>query len=149
MLSYTQRTLRFEEALGAWAAASAFVAAVPKHLQPDGEEIRCHELARAVAKALTRPDRFLWAGAQRLVVEDGRFCPWPTGPAIEHSWIEISDKGKLKFALLDVYAIGRMPQVQLIDGASGLHRLTASYYLGPKRDDIRHDVVEWLLTFDK
>lgn len=148
MLSYTYRSSKCEEAFFAHVIAQVFVASIPTHLQTDGEEIRCHELARATARVITRPDRWAWTGFLRLTVEDGRFCPWQGGLSIDHSWIEIVDSAQHVISFLDVYAIGRMPQVQLIqDDMRSAYRFTASYYVGAKREDIRHDVVEWLLTF--
>lgn len=85
-------------------------------------EVRCHELARAVAK--------LQPG---LLVVDGKFG------AVDHSWLVLIEWPR---HIIDVYTPGSIPQVQLIHAMSW--SLPARYYPGPARDDIREDVVEAL-----
>lgn len=57
-----------------------------------GATVRCHELARAVGTLL------------KLPVQDGLYR------AVSHSWL-LTSGGHI----LDVYCIGRLPQVQLVD----------------------------------
>jgi hypothetical protein len=95
------------------------------------DEIRCHELARAVAIRLDLDIRGKTLSPQII---DGQV------DAVEHTWILLNDKGKR--ALLDVYTPGRMPQVQLID----CHWTVAkNYKKGEFRTDIRLDVVDRLV----
>lgn len=98
-----------------------------------GNELRCHELARAVQGCLRE------AGHPRARVVDGRMG------SIDHSWITLPDcslqTGFNLPPILDVYVPGRLPQVQLID-ASWL--ISADYVAGSERLDVRHDVVQRL-----
>ena len=98
----------------------------------DGKLIRCHELARAVGKSLG------------LAVQDGLYG------FVEHSWLWLSspDADYRRFPryhlpkILDVYVPGSLPQVQLVDTASGLcHR----YLPTEQRTDIAEDTVNALL----
>lgn len=94
-----------------------------------GDEVRCHELARAVVSLLARRGT---VGVD-LIVVDGMLGP------VEHSWIELSSARGV--AILDTYAPGRVPQVQLI--ASDL-AISSSYVRGAARLDIDAALVESL-----
>jgi hypothetical protein len=94
---------------------------------------RCHEIARAVGQVLKLPVQDGWYGA------------------IEHSWLWIPQEGPSSYgfeydAILDVYAVGRLPMVQLVmsDRSAGHYAaggLGASLYReGPPRKDIRTEV---------
>jgi len=85
-----------------------------------GNELRCHELARAVQRVLDPP---------RLIVVDG-LC----GP-VEHSWLIFGDG-----TILDPYVPGRLPAVQLIDKLLGSH-----YTRHSARRDIRETIVDRLV----
>ena len=86
-----------------------------------GNELRCHELARAVQVSVkTLPQ------ASALVVVDGK-CG-----LIEHSWLVFADG-----TILDPYVPGRLPAVQLVDAIVG-----AAYRPGLPRTDIRDDLVD-------
>lgn len=87
-----------------------------------GNELRCHEIARAVH--LVVYDR-----EHRLLVVDGKCGP------IEHSWLHVADG-----VILDPYAPGRIPAVQLVDLVVG-----SAYKPGDKRDDIRQVIVDQLV----
>lgn len=112
-----------------------------------GNELRCHELARAV-------HRFLDIGSMHVV--DGKLG------ICEHSWLEIvvpiaeTENGKSEFVrrrvyqratdnrwmrrvILDVYVPGRLPQVQLIDP---FPLLKPVYEEGEPRDDIEQSIVD-------
>jgi len=95
----------------------------------DDEWVRCHEVARAVAKLLGIPPN---------QVADGWY-----GQA-EHSWIWTSRK---EFGLvpnvLDTYAIGRVPQVQLIHSSP---YIPFEYRRGDPRSDIKLRVVNKLVS---
>jgi len=88
--------------------------------------VRCHELSRAVAHQLT-------AIGTKAEVVDGSLW-WA-----DHSWILLP--GQTDSALLDVYAPGRVPQVQLLHDH---HVVTRGYERGPARTDVRTDVVDVL-----
>lgn len=111
MIGYAEKevfTARERELFG---LAQTLVVIAPYELF--GRLVRCHELARAVGRVLG------------LRVEDGRFG------FVEHTWLwtEPPEKALMPWAMpriLDVYVPGAMPQVQLIDTASGL---PPRYYL--------------------
>lgn len=108
-------------------------------------ELRCHELARAVHKLLDIP---------ALSVVDGKLA------AVEHTWLNLvvpvaehertSDVlaarllGKrasgewIRHVIIDVYAPGRLPQVQLIDP---FPLLKHGYEPGAPRTDINQAIV--------
>lgn len=120
MKSYAEREVFAEDALAAVEIATAFVARVGNHW---GNELRCHELARAVGRLLN------------LEVVDGRYF------AVEHTWL-LFRHGEGAH-ILDVYVPGRFPQVQLIHN----HWATSAlrYVPGVRRDDIRKDIIEQLV----
>lgn len=98
-----------------------------------GNELRCHELARAVHRLLDIP-------AMRVV--DGKVG------AVEHSWLELvvlnaeldrEKHGKYRKTIIDVYVPGRLPQVQLIDPFPLLKPI---YEEGEKRTDINKNIVD-------
>lgn len=90
------------------------------------EWIRCHEVARIVAGALK--------SRHKLTVVDGKYG----SPRRDHSWLIYTESNhpipELGFkCILDVYAMGRCPMVQIIDFGMG-HDLF--YEAGPIRRDI-------------
>jgi len=110
--------------------AQQLIEFVPTY-DPKGELVRCHELARAVGRMLG------------LQVQDGLYG------FVEHSWLWLSspEADYRRFPryhlpkILDVYVPGSLPQVQLVDTASGLcHR----YLPTEPRTDIVDDTVDWL-----
>lgn len=104
MISYAQRQIN-AEFLKVYGLSLARVAKVPSHLDESGREIRCHELARAVARELLRRASL---GTPSIRVVDGRLG------VIAHSWLELTAASKDQ-TIMDVYTPGRVPQVQLID----------------------------------
>lgn len=98
-------------------------------LLPDGEDLRCHEVARAVGSVLS------------LRVVDGKFGP------VEHSWCSLVDMtGSVSQQfILDVYAVGRLPVVQLLDATShATAQVRALFRPGDVRDDIDTKLVQEL-----
>lgn len=87
-----------------------------------GNELRCHELARAV-------HLIVYAAEHKIAVVDGKCGP------IEHSWLVLSDG-----AILDPYVPGRLPAVQVIDPI-----VATTYRPGPGRADIRQKIVDQLV----
>jgi len=96
---------------------------------PNDKTLRCHEVARAVG------------GSLGLDVVDGKFG------AVDHSWCAfVSTVGSNPHRfILDVYAVGRLPQVQLIDASSAaMMGLCALFRPGQTRDDINVALVQSL-----
>ena len=119
--------------LDAWSEACAIVAQMP-HLDPLGREVRCHELARAVHHRLCVTQGPLSTDLWR--VQDGRFLK-----IVEHSWLEmVNPPSSAERLILDVYAVGAHPQVQVVYQSTLLSR----FEVREPREDIRHDVVWWL-----
>jgi len=101
--------------------ARKYVTRIPDYW---GNELRCHELARAVHAVLHE----LHEPGYKLEVVDGRCGP------VEHSWLSWSDG-----VILDVYAPGRLPAVQLVDP------LVGAYRPGTPRQDIKQSIVNQLV----
>lgn len=118
MITYAERACFHPSHLKLLTRAEAYVARVSNTW---GNELRCHELARAVRRVL---------GDGTLVVVDGQCGP------VEHSWIVCSDG-----AILDPYVPGRLPSVQIVDAIVG-----SAYRKGPARTDVRHQIVDRLVA---
>lgn len=118
MIGYMEQELS-QSAVKYLRAAETLVARAPAKTR-DGW-VRCHELTRAVGMIIG----LSWI--------DGRFG------IVEHSWLELA--GGL---VLDVYAVGSLPQVQICDVASATLRGAREYREGPARDDIDDRVITWL-----
>lgn len=130
MISYAEREIFNDEELATWCDAVDAIKRIGSHW---GNELRCHELTRAMARHLVILGR-------NVEVFDGQLY------ACEHSWLGVRPKkgfGVLeqRSVILDVYCPGRMPQVQLIDTHFSISR---GYKVGPKRDDIRADILSRL-----
>jgi hypothetical protein len=125
---YAEYEIFVEDDLEQLKMATQLVAAVPYIEDVNKKPVRCHELARAVAKVL------------KLRVHDGTFG------AVEHSWIALAHQKRPAHPhyarVLDVYVPGALPQVQIVDTYA---LLPYRYDPGTERVDIREDVVEWLL----
>lgn len=85
-------------------------------------ELRCHELARAVHLVV-------YPEAHVLEVVDGH-CG-----IVEHSWLQLAAG-----PILDVYAPGRLPAVQIVDP------LVGNYRPGPRRKDVRQPIIDRLVA---
>lgn len=100
MKSYAERAALAPCHVAAWRAATTLVGKLGDHW---GNELRCHEITRAVHRVLLAPE-------SRVVVIDGSL--W----AQNHSWLQLTElKEPHRRAYLDVYTPGRVPQVQLLD----------------------------------
>ena len=117
MITYAERVCFSEAHLRLLSRVETYVVRVSNTW---GNELRCHELARAV---------HLVIACEHAIVVDGKCGP------IEHSWIYLSDG-----VILDPYVPGRLPAVQLIDLVVG-----TAYRPGPMRSDIRQAVVDQLV----
>lgn len=120
MITYAERACFMRTHLRLLALADACVARLSDSW---GNELRCHELARAV-------ERVAWKREYRLEVVDGHCGP------VEHSWLRLVDG-----VILDVYAPGRLPTVQIVDPLVG-----GAYRPGALRSDIRQQVVDRLVA---
>jgi hypothetical protein len=119
MITYAARACFHEQHLRLLARVETYVARVSNTW---GNELRCHKLARAVHLVV-------YAREHKLDVVDGKCGP------IEHSWLRFSDG-----AVLDPYAPGRLPAVQIIDSIVG-----TAYRPGDPRFDIRQAIVDRLV----
>lgn len=120
MITYAARVCFREEHLRLLDRVDAYVNRVSSSW---GNELRCHELARAVHLVV-------YEHAHKLLVIDGKCGP------IEHSWLYLEDH-----VILDPYAPGRLPAVQLVDLVVG-----TAYKPGAPRDDIRQVIVDRLVA---
>lgn len=99
---------------------------------PDGELIRCHEVARIVGYLL------------KLPVQDGKYgmCDhswcWTREPDPDYHILRVSAAPKI----LDPYAIGSLPVVRLLDSGVSVPHIGWSYMPGQARDDVKKDFVE-------
>jgi hypothetical protein len=118
MLSYSQTVIPARAQI-LFEKAKRIVEAIP-----DGQVWRCHEVARVVHGVLAD---------DRVEVVDGKYGP------VEHSWLVISgNEGRPQPIVLDTYAVGQLPQVQLVEFFMGLGSM---YQAGPERSDIDLDLV--------
>jgi hypothetical protein len=132
MKSYAEREVFTVNETQCWRRARAAVEALDRAYGCD--DLRCHELARAVG---------MWLGLQ---VQDGHFG------YVEHSWLWTQpldpELGLLVRSrlpnVLDVYVPGELPQVQLVHMHTGL---PAAYRHGELRTDIRKDIVDDVYAF--
>jgi hypothetical protein len=126
VISYAQVFAFTGEEIEAFRAASKMVDAIPSHPRL-ARTLRCHEVARAVSSILG------------LEVRDGLYA------RTQHSWL-LTPAGNI----LDVYSVGRLPVVQLVDSrAISLQAHSGLYVEGLERDDIDGDVVRFLVMFMK
>lgn len=93
---------------------------------PMGRLVRCHEVARAVGRILGLP------------VQDGHF--W----TVEHSWLWTEEPRGFMPNIIDVYSVGRLPVVQLVDSRD-LRAYARDFRPGKRRKDIRWKVVGAML----
>lgn len=112
--------LRMGAAIESLRIADALVRKMPFEIAD--ERVRCHEVARVVGRCLDG-----WE------IADGHWGPY------EHSWL-VSPSLRM---ILDVYAIGRLPLVQIVEPFA---IYGADYREGPERTDIRHGTIESLCS---
>ncbi len=107
--------------------------------EPGKDLWRCHEVARAVEGVLETSLEAGGSGA-RLHVFDGKYGP-PAMGGIDHSWLVLLQPDK-PGVVLDPYAIGRLPQVQIIDWEM---QLACMYKASGYRNDIDKTVVQYMV----
>ena len=117
MITYAERSCFRPAHLCAFTRVQEIVARVSDAW---GNELRCHELARAVQRVLAD---------NTIVVVDGHCGP------VEHSWLRFSDG-----AILDPYVPGRLPAVQIVDEV-----VAALYRKGALRRDLRRSIIDRLV----
>lgn len=136
MKSYSERQIFHVVAQAIWADAVDIVARVSDRW---GNEVRCHELARAALVALQALNqRKLNEANATLALVDGHM--W----AVEHTWLTYTCNDPIapRRFILDVYTPGRLPQVQLIDEHFSIAR---GYNSGEARNDINMELFAKLL----
>lgn len=123
MKSYSEATIFTRREMLLLKQAKQLVGSIPD--RQDAADIRCHELARAVGVVLG------------LTYIDGKFG------FVEHTWLStFRDRGD-KENILDVYAVGMMPMVILVDAHHLTLQLPRLYKPSKEaRKDIRWDVVK-------
>ena len=128
MITYAERACFRDSHLCLFDRVQVYVSRVARSW---GNELRCHELARAVHRVALSDGTRSWIvrAADDLTVIDGKCGP------IEHSWLGFSDG-----VILDPYVPGRMPAVQIIDSIVG-----TAYRPGDPRTDIRQLIVDRLV----
>jgi hypothetical protein len=117
VITYAERECFSPVDLKLFARVQAIVARVSDAW---GNELRCHELARAVQRVI---------GDSTIVVIDGHCGP------VEHSWLRCGDG-----VIIDPYAPGRVPAVQIVDPLAG------GYRPGVARSDIRRSMIKRLVN---
>jgi hypothetical protein len=128
-ISYSEREVFKPEEITLWRRATGLVARIPENLKNS----RCHEVARACAKLLNLP------------VQDGFYG------FVDHSWCWTRPVphtvGRLGFPnILDVYCVGSLPMVRLVDGEhTSLPHVGWAYRPGNARDDIDQERIRELL----
>jgi len=120
VITYAERACFRESHLRLLSRVEAYVARVSNAW---GNELRCHELTRAVHLVIYEHEH-------KLDVIDGHCGP------VEHSWFRCSDG-----VILDVYAPGRLPAVQLVDPL-----VATMYRPGSLRSDVRQAIVDRLVA---
>jgi hypothetical protein len=132
VIPYAQREVFTPLTLDLLQHAEMFIARVSSQW---GNELRCHELARAAFLVLVQ------ISAYKMRVVDG------VVGIVDHSWIEIAandryDRNRSRMVILDVYCPGRLPQVQLVDSFVFLR---PTYEEREPRGDIREEIVQRLV----
>jgi hypothetical protein len=120
VITYAERKCFRPSALQLLASVEALVERVSAAW---GNELRCHELVRAVHQVVYDGGKYM------LAIVDGKCGP------IEHSWLWCSG------VILDPYVPGRLPSVQIVDPLVG-----AAYRPGDPRTDIRQAIVDRLVV---
>jgi hypothetical protein len=95
MKGYAETEIFTADEMALHQRATALVASLAQLAPEEQAKVRCHELARAVGRVLG------------LEVQDGRYG------ACDHSWCWTAPRPRGH--VLEVYAIARVPMVQLVD----------------------------------
>lgn len=126
MRSYSESKVFSGAAMDLFARATALVDEIPIY-DAYFLDVRCHELARAIGECLG------------LAVVDGHYGQ------VQHSWLIVPNATPIGDSILDVYAVGAVPMVRMIDQWPGLPHGPNEYRVGDDRDDVDYDMVGALL----
>lgn len=132
MISYSEREIFHSNDVRLFRVAEKLVGKIDERDFGD-DELRCHEVARAVGQILELPH------------QDGQYL------FANHSWLWLKPVEPNRTAMgecpriLDVYAVGSMPQVQLFDTFILLQRVGTIYKPGEERTDIKQHIVNELV----
>jgi hypothetical protein len=113
--------------------ATYLVGSIPDNFLPN-DYLRCHELARAVGFFMHLPH------------QDGAYG------SVEHTWlwtrplVRLED-GQQPPVILDVYAVGRLPMVQLVDYSSSGPMQRTIYKYPRNIPDVNQKIVDQLIAF--
>lgn len=141
MNSYAQLEIFSKQEQAVYMRAVSLVDEVPSRI--NDRLVRCHELARAVCERLKK-EAITFGGplgplCHEMNVMDGYYG------MIEHSFILLGELYEGGFGpmphVLDVYAPGRVPQVQLVDTSSVL---PFYYRRGAPRSDVNQDDIDFI-----
>lgn len=135
-ISYSARRIFSIDELTMLRRAEQLVRRVPESMK----DVRCHELARACGFHLN------------LQHQDGYYG------FVDHSWLwtrplnrtvgrSVTTFGRIGFPnILDVYCVGQMPMVRLVDGQhTSLPHIGWAYRPGEERQDVDDDTLERLI----
>ena len=133
MINYSEAAVFSKADIRLFEQATRMVVSVPDHLEVMNKKLsllRCHELARAIGMVLG------------LRISDGKYG------RVDHTWIWTSDIEQ-EASILDVYAVGSLPQVQLHAWRNpGAYYIPTTEIYVPSafpRNDIQQDVVNELM----
>jgi hypothetical protein len=130
--SYSEREVFTPDEVELWRRAVRYVDRIPEYLA----DSRCHEVARAVGELLSLPH------------QDGFYG------FVDHTWLwtrpldrTAGRMGRIGFPhVLDVYRVGSLPMVALVDGAhTSLPHVGWAYRPGTERTDVDSDRVKTLV----
>lgn len=124
-----------EPFLRALELATRFVGRMPI-ADPSGRDVRCHEIARSTVWYLSKFQFGEQANGCKMKVVDGVYG------IVDHSWILLSYANQ--HAILDVYAVGRLPMVQLCLVETPIFKFIEMFEEREPRNDIRGDVIYFL-----
>lgn len=132
MISYSAVTVFAPSDLKLLKRATEIVEAITStkcYIKSTRDCIRCHEVARVVQQIIEP-----W---KDMEVVDGMYRGRLLG--VEHSWLRYrSSHGSYDAMVLDVYAVGSLPMVQLVDDGGGS---SGPFVAGEERTDIDEDWV--------
>lgn len=147
MISYSQREVFTDFAHELYVEAGTWAAALPTWWRTDGSwcwsdtpprkpvpEVRCHEVVRAI-------DRVMGITAFQFgAVVDGYYG------LVEHSWLALFGLENVGGpSILDVYAVGRLPMVQLVCVTTATTPEYENYETGDPRTDINQPLVDQMV----
>jgi hypothetical protein len=145
MNSYAQLEIFSMQEQVVYRRATELVADAPTKI--DDRLVRCHELARAVCERLKKEAAARDAPLFRKLCHEMNVMDGYYG-MIEHSFILLGELYEGGFGpmphVLDVYAPGRVPQVQLVDTSSVL---PFYYRRGAPRSDVNQDDINFIHGF--